>query len=118
VFDRDGRRVYSVNGVGTVTQFVYDANGNVIDRIGYANAVATTTPATAAALSAAVVADPAHDSRLRTVYDALNRPTFTIVGTGAVTKFIYDANGNVVDRTGYANPVAPTTAATAAALSA
>ncbi len=120
VFDRDGRRVYTVSGIGAVTQLVYDANGNVIDRTSYANTIPTTTAATTAAVAAAValVVDPALDSRLRTVYDALNRATFTIDGTGAVTKFIYDANGNVVDRTGYANPVAPTTAATAAALSA
>jgi YD repeat-containing protein len=120
VFDRDGRMVYTLSGIGAVTQFVYDAVGNVVDRIGYANTIPTSTAATTAAVSAAValVADAAHDSRLRTVYDALNRATFTIDGTGAVSSFTYDADGNVVDRTSYASAVPTSTAATTAALTA
>jgi YD repeat-containing protein len=37
VYDRDGRLRFVVNDLNEVTEFRYDKNGNVIDRIAYAN---------------------------------------------------------------------------------
>ena len=110
VYDGDARLKYTVDGIGSVTSFTYDESGNVVDRITYANRIdlATWTSGTAPP----VVADAAHDERVRTTYDALNRATFTVDGTGAVVGLKYDANGNVIDRIAYANRIPTSTAAT------
>ena len=116
VYDKDNRLRYSIDGLGGVTAYVYDKNGNVVDSTAYAkrivlaNWTAGTTPA--------VVADAAHDRRVRTVYDALDRALFSVAGAGAVTAYKYDANGNVVDRVAYSKLIPPDTAMTAAAIGA
>jgi YD repeat-containing protein len=113
VYDGDGRLSYTVDGVGGVVHYVYDGDGNVIERIQYANRVSGYTGGVPQ-----VVADSAHDTDVRTVYDAQNRAIFTIDGTGAVTQQVYDGNGNVLAKLAYATPVPVSTPATAAALSA
>ncbi|MGJ3704011.1 LysM peptidoglycan-binding domain-containing protein [Variovorax sp. AFSI2.2] len=116
VLDKDGRQVATVNGLGEVVKYTYDANGNVIERMAYANriALASWTVGTVPAPTA----DAARDLRLRSVYDQLNRATYTIDGVGAVRRTIYDGNGNVVERIAYAATVPVATAATATALAA
>ncbi|MDQ0013780.1 YD repeat-containing protein [Variovorax boronicumulans] len=116
VLDKNGRLAATVNGLGEVVKFTYDANGNVIDRVAYANriALASWTPGTVPAPAA----DAARDQRLRSVYDQLNRAIYTIDGVGAVKRAVYDGNGNVVERISYAVTVPVATAATAAALTA
>lgn len=116
VLDKDGRLAATVNGLGEVVKYLYDANGNVIDRIAYANRIALASW-TVGSLPAPT-ADAARDQRLRTVYDQLNRAIYTIDGVGAVKRTIYDANGNVVERLAYATTVPVATAATASALAA
>ncbi|MFV0675564.1 Ig-like domain repeat protein [Variovorax sp. tm] len=107
VYDTANRGTWSVDALGNVTQRTYDAAGNVLTRQSYA------TPLTAAALAAwdghtapAPVADLAHDQRVRNVYDAAGRLTWSVDGIGAVSKAEYDANGNVTRRIQYASPVA------------
>ncbi|MDQ0045676.1 LysM peptidoglycan-binding domain-containing protein [Variovorax boronicumulans] len=116
VLDKDGRLAATVNGLGEVVKFVYDANGNVIDRTAYVNRI--TLASWTVGSVPAPTADTTRDLRLRTVYDQLNRATYTIDGVGAVTRAIYDANGNVVERLAYATPVPIATVATASALAA
>src|SRR5260221_1222293 len=65
-------------------------------------------PATAAALSAAVLADPARDIHVRMVYDAANRLAYSVDGVGAVAQNVYDADGNVVRTVANANALSPT----------
>jgi len=114
VLDRDGRLVATVNGLGEVVKFTYDASGHVIDRTAFANRI--TLSAWTVGTMPAPTADSTRDLRLRTVYDALGRATFTIDGTGAVVKQVYDGNGNVTERLAYATVVPVATAATSAAL--
>jgi YD repeat-containing protein len=103
LYDGNGRLTFTVDGEGGVTRNVYDANGNVVDRIAYATRidlakwVEGTEPA--------VTEDPAHDIRVRTVYDKMDRATYTIDGTGAVVAQRYDGNGNVIERIAYAKPL-------------
>ena len=40
LYDKDGRLTATVNGLGEVVRYGYDASGNVIDRIAYANRLA------------------------------------------------------------------------------
>ena len=104
LYDGNNRLTFTVEGEGGVTKNVYDANGNVVDRIAYATRidlaewVEGTEPA--------VVEDAAHDIRVRTVYDAMNRAAYTVDGTGAVVAQQYDGNGNVIDRVAYATTLA------------
>ena len=116
VYDKDGRQVATVNALGEVVKYNYDPNGNVIERIAYANRVpmANWAPETVPTPAA----DATRDRRLRSVYDQLNRAIYTIDGVGAVTRNIYDGNGNVVERMAYSVAVPPSTAATVSALDA
>ncbi|QGW82230.1 Ig-like domain repeat protein [Variovorax paradoxus] len=107
VYDTANRATWNVDALGNVTQYSYDANGNIAAQRRYA------TPLTAAALAAwdgrtapAPVADDAHDARVRNVHDAANRLTWSVDGIGAVSKTEYDGNGNVTRRSQYANPIA------------
>ena len=118
VLDQDGRLVATVNGLGEVVKYAYDGNGNVIDRIAYANPIALGSWVVGTVPAPVATTNPARDMRLRTVYDALNRATYTIDGVGAVKRNVYDANGNVVERVAYAVTVPPATEATATALAA
>ncbi|WP_420997910.1 LysM peptidoglycan-binding domain-containing protein [Cupriavidus sp. 30B13] len=116
VYDATGRLRYSVDGTGGVIEYRYDANGNVVERIAYVNRIAlanwngTSSPT--------VTADPAHDLHLRTVYDDVNRPVYTINAAGVVTEVRYDDVGNVLEQITYATPVPANTAATVSAIKA
>ena len=115
VYNASGQLTYSVDGAGDVTKFVYDGNGNVVDRVRYVNQVDLTswTPGTVPS----VVSDPSQDNEVRTVYDALNRAVYTLSSTGdgsqvSVVVQTYDSVGNVVGRTAYANTIPVSTPAT------
>ncbi|MGC3998595.1 MAG: Ig-like domain repeat protein [Anaeromyxobacter sp.] len=91
-YNSDGQLQYTIDALGGITELTYDGSGNVVDRRTYAKKQPTWAP------------DPLHplarpegtdvDQRVRTVYDALNRVIYTVDGTNAVVKFIYDANVN------------------------
>ena len=107
VYDALNRAIYSMDGTGAVVQQVYDANGNLTQRIGYAAAIDTSTAATPAAMNAAVlaVADGSKDSLLRQAYDAANRVVWKVDGTGAVTGYQYDKAGNLTAERQYLTKV-------------
>ena len=92
-YDRSGRLRFTVDGNGAVTEYKYDADDNVVERIAYVNAISlagwtgTSDPV--------VTVDATRDQHTRTVYDALNRATYVADPLGAVTRFVYDGNGNV-----------------------
>lgn len=108
VYDALDRAVYTVDATGAVVAQVYDGNGNVVQRIAYATAIAAGTPVTQAAISAAVaaVANPARDASVRNTYDAAGRLTWSVDGTGAVTQRVYDNDGNLVQQVAYATAIA------------
>jgi YD repeat-containing protein len=116
VYDKDGRLAYDVDGLGGVTAYKYDGNGNVISRLTYANRINMSgwTVGTAPA----PLVDATRDLLVRTVYDAMNRPVYTIDGTGGVTAMSYDAVGNLIESVRYAGAIATTTPTTAPAVAA
>lgn len=116
VYDANGRLRLTVDGTGAVVAYRHDANGNVVERVAYANRIAV--GAWDGLSAPAVIPDAARDQRVRTVYDGINRPIYAIDGIGVVTETRYDGAGNVTERITYARPVAPGTAATAPALAA
>jgi YD repeat-containing protein len=103
VYDKDGRLVYMLDGTGSVTQRIYDGNGNVVRTVSFAKTLPAGTAATVDALRDAVklIADPARDMATVNVYDAANRVTRQVAPGGAVTVWRYDANGNAIERLAY-----------------
>ncbi|WP_399678708.1 Ig-like domain repeat protein [Xenophilus sp.] len=108
VYDNANRAVWSVDALGGVSSAAYDAVGNVIDRRSYATALdAASLAAWDGATPPPAVADDARDAHVRQVFDAASRLTWSVDGTGAVTRLAYDANGNVIRRQQYAGAIAP-----------
>ena len=103
VLDEAGRVLATVAGTGAVVAYAYDRNGNVLKRTAYAEPIKLdawergTVPKPSA--------DAAHDALQVTAYDALDRPVFTMDGTGAVVARTYDANGNVLERIAHAQAI-------------
>lgn len=109
IYDAAGRRTWTTNGMGDVTQFVHDANGNVVKQIRYANrldlgAVPNRSPDTVVASGA--------DRITLFAYDGANRMGYTVDAMGGVSHSIFDANGNAVQQIAYVNRVAAPTAST------
>lgn len=102
VYDAANRVTWSVNGVGAVTQRIYDADGNVIKYVAYATTVAH------GALASSVVAS-ANDRMTDTVWDAASRQVFQIDALGNVEQVVYDKNGNATRHIGYATAIAAPT---------
>ncbi|MCT8176736.1 Ig-like domain repeat protein [Variovorax sp. CY25R-8] len=113
-YDRDGRLRFTVDGAGGVVEYKYDAGNNLVETRGYAKPIDLT--AWDPTKDPVVVADDSHDQRTRNVYDNLGRKTYTVDGTGAVVKQVYDANGNVIDRFAYGARIPLTTALTPTAI--
>ncbi len=103
VYDRDGRDVFTIDALGGVVSRVFDANGNVIRRIAYAQRITipgTLTPATVQA----AITTTAYDVDERAVFDTRNRAAFRIDALGGVTGAEYDAAGNVISATAFSVP--------------
>ncbi|MBI2305748.1 MAG: RHS repeat protein, partial [Rhodocyclales bacterium] len=112
-YDAADRLVYTIDALGAVLKNDHDANGRILQRTAYANALDLAGLAGdpgLAAIADLVTADPARDRTTRHVYDADGRERFAIDAIGAVTEHRYDANGNVVQRIRYANALQGTLA--------
>ncbi|MED5595887.1 GH-E family nuclease [Janthinobacterium sp. P210006] len=108
LFDAAGRLVYSIDGVGAVTEQRYDGSGNAIVRIAYAAAVNITQPLTLASVAQqlATISQPARDARLVSNYDGAGRLTYSADAQGAVTQYGYDKAGNLTRQIAYATALA------------
>ncbi|WZB75879.1 hypothetical protein WJ972_07340 [Achromobacter insuavis] len=108
-YDGNGRLAMTVGGTGNVAAMRYDGNGNLVERIAYANRLPTASIGTTQR-PAEPPASPVHDQHQRTVYDALNRAVFQVDGLGGVVRQRFDANGNVLERVAYAGRIPLNTA--------
>lgn len=111
-YDGNDRLVFTLNPVGSLKQNSYDAEGRLVKTVAYARAISTAgLPAhpTAAQIQPLVVSQASLDMVEHRVYDKDGRVSATVDGTGAVVKYTYDANGNVVTRTAYASRINPST---------
>ncbi|MCB5189117.1 hypothetical protein LG198_00010, partial [Methylobacillus arboreus] len=113
VYDKDNRLTFTVDANGYVTRNQYDAAGNVVKRTQYANLLQGTLAAngnieirtSGTGTGAYLIENTLQDRVEQTVYDGLNRATFTIDAEGYVTAYLYTANGGLYQTTRYANPV-------------
>ncbi|NVE01865.1 DUF4214 domain-containing protein, partial [Massilia sp. BJB1822] len=122
VYSKDGKVRFSVDGAGAVTQFAYDRNGNLSQRLGYATAISLaglkivpSAEEISAALNQAIAAAGANPPTHRREifgYDAANRLTISALALSkngeynmwAVTRNEYDANGNLIATRSLQNP--------------
>ena len=114
MYDDAGRKVATVDGNGTLTQYVYNAASQVAETIEYAGTVNVAALAdvngapanvSLATLIAQANTNPAENQVTRAVYDAAGRLVYSIDDAGAVTENIYDGAGRVTDAIAYATPV-------------
>ncbi|WP_220272938.1 LysM peptidoglycan-binding domain-containing protein [Aquitalea aquatica] len=111
VYDAANRATFQRDAQGYLTEWRYDAAGNLTSTVHYANLVqgnwasnvAPQITATAPAGGGSYVVPHASDQATRTVYDAAGRPSFSIDAEGYVTSLQYDANGKLTQRVRYAN---------------
>jgi len=118
IYDKDGRLVYQRDSLGNITEFVYDAAGNIIKDVAYASPVASSTSNTVSGIRNALVANRSQDRVNYNVYNSLNQVVYNVDVFGAVTEYTYDANGNVTNTTLYARAINPALADRSNALSA
>lgn len=100
LYDADGRLRYTIDAEGGVVGFVFDANGQVIERRAYAQAVSTESDAPFEPPPAS-----AADEVTRTFYDADQRVAFIVDGAGGVRGWQRDGAGRVVEETAWARPL-------------
>jgi YD repeat-containing protein len=112
VYDGDGRAIFSIDGVGAVTERTFDRLGNVTRSIRYAKAVAVAEYADRAAINSALNAagnsagtPGANDQVTWNTYDARGRLEFSVDATdetnARVIGFTYDNAGNIRSKTAY-----------------
>lgn len=105
VYDTAGRLRYEINAQGGINERKYDANGNLVQQIGYAKPIDTTLlqePLTEQGIAGALKTDVA-DRSTTTLYDAANRVQYSVDALGYVTGNSYDKAGNLIKMVRYAN---------------
>lgn len=108
-YDALNRCTFVTDGVGAVTQNLYDDNGNVSQRIQYATRRSTfSDPVEAWAQSTAVASHPGNRVT-RYDHDAANRLIWQTDANGSAVETDYDDNGNVLQRRAYATQASPGT---------
>ena len=103
-YDAFGQVLAQADATGAVVVNTYDADGHLTDRLSYANRI--TAGSWTSGPWPLTTPDSARDIHERFVYNALGQLSRSADGTGAVTAFAYDANGNLVQRSLLATPAA------------
>jgi len=110
IYDSNNRLVATVSSSGVVNTISYDANGNIVSKIQYANAITAAqiqslgTEPTLSALDS-LLTQSNSDSASLTIYDQDERVVATVSTSGVVDTTTYDANGNVTASVQYATPL-------------
>lgn len=97
VYNAKGQVAYTVGAAGGVTGFTYDIAGHVVKSVAYASAYATSTLPVLTTLNtwAAGQAANAGNRVTRSWYSAAGELRFSVDGEGYVTRYDYDADGNI-----------------------
>ena len=103
-YDKDGNRLGELDGSGNLTEFAYDATGELISSIVYRRATNAALRATGSLtdLRAAVAASAVATNYL---YNGKGQQVGTVDAGGTLTETVYDKEGNVWRKVRYATPV-------------
>jgi YD repeat-containing protein len=108
VYDAMGRLIATADGTGAVTGLRYDAAGNVVQRVRYAQTVALgTDPYNSAAIYTLIAQDSSAANAVeQNTYDRAGRLTWTADAAGSVTAYQYDRDGRIVKKVRFASALA------------
>ncbi|MCG2593198.1 LysM peptidoglycan-binding domain-containing protein [Ramlibacter sp. XY19] len=104
-YDAGNRLVFTIDPAGGVREFGYDAAGRVVKDTTYAVPITVAGTPAVEQIRPLLAASLLQDRVEHRVYDRDNRLAATVDGSGGVTKYVYDANGNVIVRTAYARRI-------------
>ncbi|WP_431686418.1 LysM peptidoglycan-binding domain-containing protein [Hahella sp. NBU794] len=108
VYDVKGQARFTLDALGLVTENRYDSLGRVTEKLSYSSAYTGDVFTESALQTFANGAIPASHSRL--VYDVRGQVRFEVDTLGYVTEFEYDAQGRVVNKSRYEQPIDAATA--------
>src|SRR5262249_29145169 len=94
-FDANNRLRFTVDPSGSIMESIYDAAGNVVSTIRFADRP-TLTNYTESAINVAVNRNDDHNQITHHAYDAANRLRYTVDALGSASEKEYDAQGNLV----------------------
>ncbi|MEO4031104.1 DUF4214 domain-containing protein, partial [Chromobacterium vaccinii] len=105
VYDGGNQLRYSVDPLGYVTEQRYDAAGQIVQTLRYAQAIPLDKLAVALKISdlSSRLKPSAGDQISRVVYDDAGRAAFSVDASGYATRRVYDAAGHVVETRRHAN---------------
>lgn len=104
LYDANGFCRYSISSSGAVIEHIYDALGNEVETIAYANKVNTEEDYSQSAIQSLLLASK-QDQHSYRVFDEQGRVKLSINAMGYATRYTYDANGNVIKKVQYNKPV-------------
>ena len=102
IYDGLNRQRFSINSFAAVTESRYDASGQLIQQIRYANSLSNPRQNTMTSVLAELRPDSARDDNRQFRYDAAGRMRYELSAEGVVTGFDYDAAGNRIKTHQYA----------------
>lgn len=105
VYDSARRLSYKIDARGVVTRHIYDLKGNEQEQVTFVNRVTLDKDCDESSISLAIRPDTDADQHRFFSWDTQNRLFRSYDSKGFVIEYNYDANGNIIDKTEYANPV-------------
>jgi YD repeat-containing protein len=117
-YNNDGVLIGTLDAAGYLSEYVYGASGHLIQEISYAKqtAAAVRAAGTLSELKSSAGTDPDHDRITRYFYDDQGRQDGILDAEGYLTATVFDAAGNVAERTRFDQVLAWSAAATVTSL--
>ncbi|MDR3491858.1 MAG: hypothetical protein P4M12_07455, partial [Gammaproteobacteria bacterium] len=108
IYDSLNRERFIVDGEGCVTEKIYDNNNNVISHIQYSNALNSVDKVEKfndVDFKKLITANTEQDRTVHYIYNALNKPIFTIDAEGGVTRLDYTKTLKVEQESKFADKI-------------
>ncbi len=108
-YDRSGKLVGSLDGLGYLTEIVYDAAGQKIEEVAYITQTnsAYWASGTFNQLRSTAAVNNANNRRMRYVYDGQGQLRYSVDSANQVAGFTYNVAGKLLKSTAYSLAIAP-----------